>query len=244
MRSVQTLDTTYRVATGPPPVGLSTTHATLTAGGASPVHLHALLLHFGARRPVPDPVRQVRFPRSSVLLFWLLRIGGVCAGRTDGGGPSTPQITPAPRATVLRRRLRGHGPGDLAGGRPPAPPQGPLLPLRTLGHAAQAPQDPATRPEAHPRHAGPARGCPPRAWCRSGWATRTCRSPSTPTPTSTSRCRQMLLLECRLWSLVSTRDGKFCDQFRDQMAISGPKRRPRKSLTCGDAFSLGGGGGI
>ena len=55
---------------------------------------------------------------------------------------------------------------------------------------------------------------------------------------------QMLLLGCRLWSLVSTRDETFCDQFRDQMAMSRPKQRPRKSLTCGDAFSLGGGGGI
>ena len=53
----------------------------------------------------------------------------------------------------------------------------------------------------------------------------------------------MLLLGCRLWSLVSTRDEKLCDQFCDQMAISRPKRRPRKSLTCGDAFSISGGGG-
>lgn len=67
---------------------------------------------------------------------------------------------------------------------------------------------------------------------------------SIPTPTSTSRCRQMLPLGCRLWSLASTRDEKFCGQFRDQVAISRPKRRPRKSLTCGDAFPIGGGGGI
>lgn len=44
--------------------------------------------------------------------------------------------------------------------------------------------------------------------------------------------------------LVPTRDGRFCDQFRDHKAPERLKRRPRKCLTCENAVSIGGGGGI